>query len=101
MPPRCATAPIPAPSTASRDRAASHPAPMIELQTIPDLRRWVRDARGAGRRVALVPTMGYLHEGHLHLVDEARGRADAVVMSVFVNPLQFGPNEDLARYPRD
>jgi pantoate--beta-alanine ligase len=74
---------------------------MIDLHAIPDLRRWVRDARAAGRRVALVPTMGYLHEGHLRLVDEARRRADAVVMSVFVNPLQFGPNEDLARYPRD
>ncbi len=74
---------------------------MIELETISDLRRWVRGARAADRRVALVPTMGYLHEGHLRLVDEARRRADAVVMSVFVNPLQFGPNEDLARYPRD
>jgi pantoate--beta-alanine ligase len=74
---------------------------MIDLHAIPDLRRWVRDARAAGRRVALVPTMGYLHEGHLRLVDEARRQADAVVMSVFVNPLQFGPNEDLARYPRD
>jgi pantoate--beta-alanine ligase len=74
---------------------------MIDLHAIPDLRRWVRDARAAGRRVALVPTMGYLHEGHLRLVDEARRRADAVVMSVYVNPLQFGPNEDLARYPRD
>jgi pantoate--beta-alanine ligase len=74
---------------------------MIDLHAIADLRRWVRDARAAGRRVALVPTMGYLHEGHLRLVDEARRRADAVVMSVFVNPLQFGPNEDLARYPRD
>jgi pantoate--beta-alanine ligase len=74
---------------------------MIELSTIPDLRRWVRAERAAGRRVGLVPTMGYLHEGHLRLVDAARGRAGAVVMSIFVNPLQFGPNEDLARYPRD
>jgi pantoate--beta-alanine ligase len=74
---------------------------MIDLQAIPELRRWVRDARAGGRRVALVPTMGYLHEGHLRLVHEARRRADAVVMSVYVNPLQFGPDEDLARYPRD
>jgi pantoate--beta-alanine ligase len=74
---------------------------MIELHTIPDLRRWVRAERAAGRRVALVPTMGYLHEGHLQLVDAARRRADAVVMSIYVNPLQFGPGEDLARYPRD
>lgn len=74
---------------------------MIELGTIPDLRRWVRAERAAGRRVALVPTMGYLHEGHLRLVDEARRRADRVIMSVFVNPLQFGPTEDLQRYPRD
>ncbi len=74
---------------------------MIELETIPDLRQWVRGERATDRRVALVPTMGFLHEGHLQLVDAARGRADAVVMSVFVNPLQFGPNEDLARYPRD
>jgi pantoate--beta-alanine ligase len=74
---------------------------MIDLHAIPDLRRWVREARAAGRRVALVPTMGYLHEGHLRLADAARQRADAVVMSVYVNPLQFGPTEDLARYPRD
>ena len=74
---------------------------MIELDTIPDLRRWVRAERAAGRRIGLVPTMGYLHEGHLRLVDEARRRADAVVMSIFVNPLQFGPDEDLGRYPRD
>jgi pantoate--beta-alanine ligase len=74
---------------------------MIELGTIPDLRRWVRDERAAGHRIALVPTMGYLHEGHLRLVDEARRRADRVIMSVFVNPLQFGPTEDLQRYPRD
>jgi pantoate--beta-alanine ligase len=74
---------------------------MLELSTIPDLRNWTRAQRKAGRRIALVPTMGYLHEGHLALVDEGRRRADVVIMSIFVNPLQFGPGEDLARYPRD
>jgi pantoate--beta-alanine ligase len=74
---------------------------MLELTTIPDLRSWTRGQRAVGRRIGLVPTMGYLHEGHLALVDEARQRADAVIMTIFVNPLQFGPGEDLARYPRD
>jgi len=74
---------------------------MIDLEGIPELRRWVGEARAAQRRVALVPTMGALHEGHLRLVDEARRRAVAVVMTIYVNPLQFGPKEDLARYPRD
>jgi pantoate--beta-alanine ligase len=74
---------------------------MIELTTIPELRAWTRTQRDARRSIGLVPTMGYLHEGHLALVDEAQRRADAVVMTIFVNPLQFGPNEDLARYPRD
>ncbi len=74
---------------------------MLLLSTVPELRAWRQAQRAAGRRVALVPTMGALHEGHLALVDEARRRADVVLMSVFVNPLQFGPGEDLARYPRD
>ena len=65
------------------------------------LREWVRAHRAAGRRIGFVPTMGFLHEGHLRLVDEARRRADPVVMSIFVNPLQFAPGEDLSRYPRD
>lgn len=74
---------------------------MLELASISDIRSWSQSQRAAGRRIGLVPTMGSLHEGHLVLVDEARRRTDAVVVSIFVNPLQFGPREDLARYPRD
>lgn len=73
------------------------------MQTVHDagaLRAAVRGWRAAGQTVGFVPTMGNLHDGHFSLVRLARARADRVVASVFVNPTQFGPNEDFARYPR-
>lgn len=73
---------------------------MYVASTIADLRHAIQELRAVGRTVAFVPTMGALHEGHLTLVDEARRRADAVLVSIFVNPLQFAPTEDLATYPR-
>ena len=66
------------------------------------LQRWCRARKLAGRRIGLVPTMGYLHEGHLSLIAKARARgADEIVVSVFVNPVQFCPGEDYEKYPRD
>lgn len=67
---------------------------------IESLRSLLVESRRRGQRIALVPTMGNLHEGHYSLIEQARRQADFIVASVFVNPTQFGPNEDLARYPR-
>ncbi|MCL6548830.1 MAG: pantoate--beta-alanine ligase, partial [Alicyclobacillus sp.] len=74
---------------------------MRQVETIREVRTWVGERRQRGATIALVPTMGYLHEGHLSLVRAAKAKGHLVVMSVFVNPLQFGPNEDFERYPRD
>lgn len=73
---------------------------MHTVNALDELRLVLGGFRAAGQRIALVPTMGNLHAGHYALVELARSRADRVVVSVFVNPTQFGPNEDFARYPR-
>ncbi|SEK58465.1 pantothenate synthetase [Kosakonia sacchari] len=73
---------------------------MLIIETLPLLRQHIRRLRQEGKRIALVPTMGNLHDGHMKLVDEAKARADVVVVSIFVNPMQFDRPDDLVRYPR-
>ncbi|MBI1347146.1 pantoate--beta-alanine ligase [bacterium] len=73
---------------------------MDVVESIADVRRWVRNAKSSGKTVGFIPTMGALHDGHLSLIEAAKRQHAAIVVSIFVNPTQFAPHEDLQRYPR-
>ncbi len=74
---------------------------MEVIKTVREMQRFSESLRSRGKRIAFVPTMGYLHDGHLRLMEEGRKKSDCLVTSIYVNPTQFGPGEDLDRYPRD
>ncbi|MBN3555888.1 pantoate--beta-alanine ligase [Fictibacillus nanhaiensis] len=74
---------------------------MKQINSIKDMQKLIAEEKRAGKVIGFVPTMGYLHDGHLSLIERAKKESDVIVVSIFVNPLQFGPNEDFDRYPRD
>ncbi len=74
---------------------------MIIIKAVKEMQQWATNARASGQTIAFVPTMGFLHQGHLSLLEEGRKRGDLLVLSIFVNPTQFGQGEDFAEYPRN